>query len=413
MKNPYKGEQTMNSNRGIVRFLVCTALACSFATCALAADKDNGGSVQSSWMDRTDIGIGVQGSQKDDYRDYKTAVNPRHIGTPVVFHSEHSDKQKIKAQYFIETIQPVKHYDDKSKSVLFVQGRLDGNGGDKISTRVYWNGGEGGSALVQQPHYYDKGETTEHDSLGVVASVGVGYRRLSEHEHAYVGGNIFYDYAVKDKLSRVGAGMEYVSGLNTISANVYHGLSEKKTEPYPFWNGLTMIPGADLFHDTMPDNLVPDTPNGMLRYRYTYEHVLDGFDIRYTREYKNARWFSTYIDTYRWKTKSPSEHPENMYYINQHKWNSIHGVKVGAKLNVTPHIAVDLGFNKSNITSVEPYVSVMYTLGKSRYAYFGGKHSEDTITTARSKMLNKVKRSDMVVESYWKQNYREFGWNHV
>ena len=150
--------------------------------------------------------------------------------------------------------------------MLFVQGRLDGNGGDKISTRVYWNGGEGGSALVQQPHYYDKGETTEHDSLGVVASAGVGYRRLSEHEHAYVGGIIFYDYAVNDKLSRVGVGMEYVSGLNTISANVYHGLSEKKTEPYLFWN--------------------------------------------------------------QWKTKSSSEHPKNMFYINQHKWNSIHGVNL-------------------------------------------------------------------------------------
>ena len=89
-------------------------------------------------MDRTDIGIGVKGSQKDDYRDYKTAVNPRHITTPAVYPSA---KQKIKAQYFIETIQPVKRYDDKSKSVLFVQGRLDGNGGDKISTRAYWNGG--------------------------------------------------------------------------------------------------------------------------------------------------------------------------------------------------------------------------------------------------------------------------------
>lgn len=102
-----------------------------------------------------------------------------------------------------------------------------------------------------------------------------------------------------------------------------------------------------------------------------------------------------------------------MFYINQHKWNSIHGVKVGAKLNVTPHLSVDLGFNKSNITSVEPYVSVMYTLGKSRYAYLGGKHSEDTITTARSKMLDKVKRSDMVVESYWEQNYREHPWDHI
>ena len=155
----------------------------------------------------------------------------------------------------------------------------DVKAGDKISTRAYWNGGEGGSALVQQPHYYDKGETTEHDSLGVVDSVGVGYRRLSEHEHAYVGGNIFYDYAVNDKLARVGVGMEYVSGLNTISANVYHGLSEKKTEPYLFWNDLTIIPGANLFHDTMPGDPLADTPNGMRRYRYAYKHVLDGFDI--------------------------------------------------------------------------------------------------------------------------------------
>ena len=254
----------------ILKALVCSAFMCSLSVGTMAAevstDVKAGDTEQSSWMDRTDIGIGVKGSQKDDYRDYKTAVNPRHITTPAVYHSEHSAKQKIKAQYFIETIQLVKRYDDKSKSVLFVQGRLDGNGGDKISTRVYWNGGEGGSALVQQPHYYDKGETTEHDSLGVVASVGVGYRRLSEYEHAYVGGNIFYDYAVNDKLSRVGVGMEYVSGLNTISANVYHGLSEKKTEPYLFWN--------------------------------------------------------------QWKTKSSSEHPKNMFYINQHKWNSIHGVNL-------------------------------------------------------------------------------------
>ena len=43
----------------------------------------------------------------------------------------------------------------------------------------------------------------------------------------------------------------------------------------------------------------------------------------------------------------------------------------------------------------------------------GWEHSEDTITTARSKMLNKVKRSDMVVESYWEQNYREYPWDHI
>ena len=57
----------MNSKRGIIRSLVCTTLACSFVTCALAADKDNGENVQSSWMDRTDIGVDFQRSQKENY----------------------------------------------------------------------------------------------------------------------------------------------------------------------------------------------------------------------------------------------------------------------------------------------------------------------------------------------------------
>ena len=102
-----------------------------------------------------------------------------------------------------------------------------------------------------------------------------------------------------------------------------------------------------------------------------------------------------------------------MYYIDQHKWQSIHGLKLGAKMNVTPHISVDFGIGKSNISSVEPYVSVMYTLGKSRYAYFGGKHSENVMTSARSKMFDKVKRSDMKVEYYWEQDLRDGPWDHL
>ena len=113
------------------------------------------------------------------------------------------------------------------------------------------------------------------------------------------------------------------------------------------------------------------------------------------------------------KQKAPGEHPTEMFYIDQHKWQSIHGLKVGAKMNVTPHISVDLGISKSNISSVEPYVSVMYTLGKSRYAYFGGKHSENVMTSARSKMFDKVKRSDMKVEYYWEQDLRDGPWDHL
>ena len=401
----------MVSKRVIIKSLVCTALTCSFATCALAADKDNGENVQSSWMDRTDIGIGFKGTQEDSYHDYampNKQMTDNNLSYDSRFHyRNHNSKQKMNAKYFIETLQPIKKYD---KSMVFVQGRLDGNGGEKVSTTTYWNGSDSDFGRIDgQGTYIDKGEVVEHDTLGVVGTAGVGYRRLSTHEHAYVGANVFYDYAFKDKFSRVSAGLEYVAGLNTISVNVYHGLSQKTVGPYDINTPLRQVPRAIDFHDSLSS-----PPNGIRRTpRYSYEHVLDGFDIRYTRDYKNARWLSSYVEGYHWKTKAPGEHPEVMYYIDQHKWQSIHGLKVGAKMNVTPHISVDLGIGKSNISSVEPYVSVMYTLGKSKYAYFGGKHSENVMTSPRSKMFDKVKRSDMKVEYYWEQDLRDGPWDHL
>ena len=414
MKISYKEGETMVSKKVIIKSLVCTALTCSFATCALAADKDNGEKVQSSWMDRTDIGIGFKGSQEDSYHDYampNKQMTDNNLSYDTRFHyRNHNSKQKVNTQYFIETLQPIKQYGKDSKSMVFVQGRLDGNGGEKISTSAYWNGPDAyGSLADVQQYYIDKGEVVKHDNLGLVGTAGLGYRRLSKHEHAYVGANVFYDYAFKDKLSRVSAGLEYVAGLNTISVNVYRGLSEKKVGPYQFNTPLRQVPRAIDFHDSLstPPDGIHSTP------RYSYEHVLDGFDIRYTRDYKNARWLSSYVEGYHWKTKAPGEQPTEMFYIDQHKWQSIHGLKVGAKMNVTPHISVDVGIGKSNISSVEPYVSVMYTLGKSRYAYFGGKHSENVMSSARSKMFDKVKRSDMKVEYYWEQDLRDGPWDHL
>lgn len=401
----------MVSKRVIIKSLVCTALTFSFATCAFAADKDNGETVQSSWMDRTDIGIGFKGTQEDTYHDYampNKQMTDNNLSYDSRFHyRNHNSKQKMNEKYFIETLQPIKKYD---KSMFFVQGRLDGNGGEKVSATTYWNGSDADLGRIDgQGAYIDKGEVVEHDTLGVVGTAGIGYRRLSTHEHAYIGANVFYDYAFKDKFSRVSAGLEYVAGLNTISVNVYHGLSEKKVGPYDINTPLRQVPRAIIFHDSFstPPDGIRRTP------RYSYEHVLDGFDIRYTRDYKNARWLSSYVEGYHWKTKAPGEQPTEMFYIDQHKWQSIHGLKVGAKMNVTPHISVDLGIGKSNISSVEPYVSVMYTLGKSRYAYFGGKHSENVMTSARSKMFDKVKRSDIKVEYYWEQDLRDGPWDHL
>ncbi|MFR4826197.1 MAG: hypothetical protein ACLUAU_02620, partial [Veillonella nakazawae] len=134
----------MVSKRVIIKSLVCTALTCSFATYALAADKDNGETVQSSWMDRTDIGIGFKGTQEDSYHDYampNKQMTDNNLSYDSRFHyRNHNSKQKMNSKYFIETLQPIKQYGKDGKSVVFVQGRLDGNGGEKVSTTTYWNG---------------------------------------------------------------------------------------------------------------------------------------------------------------------------------------------------------------------------------------------------------------------------------
>lgn len=99
--------------------------------------------------------------------------------------------------------------------------------------------------------------------------------------------------------------------MNKLSANVYYGVSSKVTGPYSFEDSLEIVPRADEFHDPADGH-----PNGFNKLRYTYDHVLDGFDVRYTRDFKNARWISSYIDAYYWKTKSPGIHPINMMYID-------------------------------------------------------------------------------------------------
>ena len=49
------------------------------------------------------------------------------------------------------------------------------------------------------------------------------------------------------------------------------------------------------------------------------------------------------------------------------------------------------------------YVMLRYTLGKSRFAWHGGKHSDDAVTVARAKMLDKVRRSELVIDSTYQE----------
>lgn len=102
--------------------MVLGAIACSISATGIAADintqraqditntqqniqgTEKHDTVQSNWMDRTDIKVGTQ--------------------------------SKVGAQVSVETLQPLTHYDENSKSVLFVQGGI-GRGGQEHSASYY------------------------------------------------------------------------------------------------------------------------------------------------------------------------------------------------------------------------------------------------------------------------------------
>ena len=109
-----------------IKALVLGAIGCAFSATGFAADVQNGHgqgiadsttevngakheAVRSSWMDRTDIIVGTQ--------------------------------SKVGAQVSVETLQPLTHYDENSKSVLFVQGGI-GKGGQEDQAS-YFSGGNG------------------------------------------------------------------------------------------------------------------------------------------------------------------------------------------------------------------------------------------------------------------------------
>ena len=186
--------------------MVLGAVACVFSATGFAADVQNGHgkgiadsttdvneakheAVRSNWLDRTDIAVGVQtgGQSKLDKGHFLTDD----LDT---IYNKKSDYGNLTKAY-IETLQPISHYDENSKSVLFVQGRI-GRGGEKIVSkemRGYFL-----PELTINRHgqsSYTKINTDEKSSetLGIIGTVGIGYRRLSRNEHAYVGVNAFVD----------------------------------------------------------------------------------------------------------------------------------------------------------------------------------------------------------------------------
>ena len=367
----------------------------------IVSDTDRKEAVRSSWMDRTDIvvGVGMKNSEESSshqYHNFKPWENH-----PIVGSSDKSKSTELNKLY-IETLQPVTHYDENAKSVIFVQGRI-GRSGEKISSNKlnnYWVPDRPAGTFTVH-----NGQTDKEESLGMNANIGIGYRRLSKGEHAYVGVNAFYDHVFKGGYKRVSGGVEYVAGLNEFHANLYRNLGTDDRK----YIGLH---GRSVELD-VPAGLYPygrDDDTSLYNYaKVDYENhwilsentVARGYDIGYARTFKNARWARVYADYYNWRGREAVR----VGYYKLKKRDAIKGFKVGAEFHITPHLTLDAGYQTASHHLSGPYATLKYTIGTSKFAWHGGKHSESAITTARAKMLDKVHRSDMVVQEIMEENY--------
>ena len=404
----------------MIKAMALGAVACAVSATGFAANVENGHgqgvavsttevngakheAVRSSWMDRTDIvvGVGMKDSKEThSQHHYVGESSMRHDDLNTVT-SKNSKSTEINKLY-IETLQPITHYDENAKSVVFVQGRI-GRSGEKISSYKldgYLEPARPAGTFIT----HDK-QTDTKESLGMNANIGIGYRRLSKGEHAYVGVNAFYDHVFKGGYKRVSGGVEYVAGLNEFHANLYRNLGTDDRK-YIGLHGRSVVLGD-------PTGLYPygmDPDQSLYNYGIAaYENhwmlsekvAASGFDVGYSRTFKNARWARVYADYYNWRGREAVR----VGYGKLNKRDAIKGFKLGAEFHITPHLTLDAGYKTASHHLSGPYATLKYTIGTSKFAWRGGKHSESVITTARSKMLDKVHRSDMVVQETVEETY--------
>ena len=362
----------------VVKAMVLGAIACSISAVGFAANIQDANSmdsvqqtvvadeakheaVRSNWMDRTDIKVGTQA---------KTGM-----------------------QVSVDTLQPLTHYDENSKSVLFVQGGI-GRGGQEYSVSYYhgyneiWYPYNPATGKGDQRYRAEKYENTK--SLGTVANAGLGYRHLSKNEHAYIGVNAFVDRAFSENANRVSGGLEYVSGLNEVRANVYRGLGSVKSQ-------------SDMIH--LPQSYFTFDLDGGAAYYMPHESqkVLSGYDVSYARTFKNARWARVHATVYHWNGLSVPNHSDAL--LKTLEVGNSHGWKLGTTLQVTPHVSLDVGYTSDSKYTSGAYGVVKYTLGTSKFAWHGGKHSDDTITNARARMLDKIERSPLMIGNTYEEDW--------
>ena len=98
-----------------------------------------------------------------------------------------------KPLYSVETVQPLGHYDDKSRHVWFTQQRI-----------------------------------SRASDSGTTLNVGVGYRRISKDDRRLYGAHLFYDHRFLRHHDRFSGGIEYMSGESEFRFNWYGSASDER-----------------------------------------------------------------------------------------------------------------------------------------------------------------------------------------
>ena len=98
-----------------------------------------------------------------------------------------------KPLYSVETVQPLGHYDEKSRDVWFTQQRI-----------------------------------SRASDIGTTLNVGVGYRRISKDDRRLYGAHLFYDHRFLRHHDRLSGGLEYMSGESEFRFNWYNSTSDER-----------------------------------------------------------------------------------------------------------------------------------------------------------------------------------------
>ena len=98
-----------------------------------------------------------------------------------------------KPLYSVETVQPLGHYDEKSRGIWFTQQRI-----------------------------------SRASDIGTTLNVGVGYRRISKDDRRLYGAHLFYDHRFLRHHDRLSGGLEYMSGESEFRFNWYGSASDER-----------------------------------------------------------------------------------------------------------------------------------------------------------------------------------------